>query len=1124
MSRLPPVKPLSQILPSGSEGGKEFARIVDLLLFYDARRNNGNVTLFNDRSGDTFGLDAFDSAKSGYQYKFFPSPLTSGHRKEIVEALKKAAAAHDKSNIVKWLLVTPDDLVNSGRKIGGGDVEWFGKLKKLSGANFEIEHVGHTKLQALFLQSDALCLHYYPDIIPSGLSRLVSLQSIRKQFDDNLRRRYNPIEFVGMSVRKEEATRGSPMESIYIPLETVAEGTPDDDNAHRTNPTEFTAPGRRTVILGDPGTGKSTLLRFLALAGISPRLQERYAVQKDDRLSLLVTLRRYADDLKTNKNMPLIDHIVSTIQADFSIPNFSSAFVTHHLETGRAVLFFDGVDELPDLGFKTLVRERVQSLVTSFPGNTVIVTSRIAGYDAEARFSGPCAFDHMQMAPLLEPEIQRFAEDWHAERTKGEHDRKRYVAELMRILTDPENQPIRDLARNPLLLTIMVLVHRIDAVLPDQRVVLYQKCVETLMISWLDRKAGTGSHEKGKGRSDQRQLRRLASIAQWMHEQAGSGGGDRRAVVRKTDLSAMLTRHILDVERWDKGQEKAEDEADEFLLFVRNKAGLLIEVGAELYSFVHLTFQEYLTARHIIIQSEAKGGDDFIWDKLGPMVTDSRWREVIRLLVAERESEESQRALTDQILRAGKGAVSASNGAAIANLGGGLLIDRVPAATEQAVDILDAMVFAVARCADDEVAAPALLSQLTTLLQREENLAVWDLVVEQSLGRAQADRELRASIVLTAFALPLPPEQVTPLMNLLAQDDAQTAALSDGFLWGTPMIASQGQALVQRLYDAVPFYALKAPGTNLTASVLAGSLPGQNRKLIARILILALATRGPDGPFNDFTLNCLSLHAWSPASATGPIHPEWDSDRVLEWFRDLHRDLGEVRHRGRLRVQVRDLVLARDHDLGSDFRLDLDRDPDMGRALGSVLNRDRYLARVRDRVQEQRRSRVGGRRRTPSFQFWSMLAEERAVQDAIIDAVIVPLNIQRIPIWREALRRRFLPTLRDRHTVFRPETLAIINADLTAMRFGEDVVWGAVCWLILDLGVNLPPYLEAKGRADLAELILLSESTNHPTLAFARDLRRAVLGIDAEGAKVNGKGRFPSRVLSTLFKDDSGKL
>ncbi|MGT2436618.1 NACHT domain-containing protein [Bradyrhizobium betae] len=540
MRRLSPTKPLSELLPKGREGGSEFARIVDLLLFYDGRRTGETVNLFSDRSGDWNGLDSFSSTEQrirhtvGYQYKFFASPLTSDHRGDIEDALLKAAVSASDSGITKWIIVTPDDLSESSLRKGGGDVSWFRALRDRLNIPFEIEHWGHTKLQALFLETPALCLFYYPELVPGGIDRRTAITTTRNHYDSVLNQKFGRIEFVGMSVRKEEASRGVRIGDIYIPLTTVAEGTdPSDQSSIRSNPLRCIDRGQRTVILGDPGSGKSTLLRFLALVGKNRALQSRCGAKADDRLPILVTLRKYADELKSNFNLPIADFIVEALQADFSNLDITVDFLRFYLETGQAILLFDGVDELPDTRFKLTIRDRIQALATSYPENAIVVTSRIVGYEQEARFAGECSFEHCQVAPLRNEEIKQFAQEWHKARVEDEQERDRMVNDLMSVLTNIESHAISELACNPLLLTIIVLVHRIDAVLPDQRVLLYQKCVETLLITWHTWKYRTTLPKKSD-REDRRNLRRMEAIAEWMHERAGSGGASRGQSSRLT--------------------------------------------------------------------------------------------------------------------------------------------------------------------------------------------------------------------------------------------------------------------------------------------------------------------------------------------------------------------------------------------------------------------------------------------------------------------------------------------------------------------------------------------------------------------------------------------------------------
>lgn len=214
-------------------------------------------------------------------------------------------------------------------------------------------HWGHNEIIALFLDTPTVCLFYYPELVPEGALRRKTIQETRVRYDENLIKLYRDIQFVGMNVRKHEATKGVPMEHIYIPLSVIPEASDEQGkNVGRTDPLVLLSRDARHVILGDPGSGKSTLLRFLTLIGISQPLQERYKAKPDERLPIFITLRRYADDLKTRANLSLIKHIQETVQSDFNLNGADQEFFDYYLDSGQAMLFFDGLDELPSPHFK----------------------------------------------------------------------------------------------------------------------------------------------------------------------------------------------------------------------------------------------------------------------------------------------------------------------------------------------------------------------------------------------------------------------------------------------------------------------------------------------------------------------------------------------------------------------------------------------------------------------------------------------------------------------------------------------------------------------------------------------------------------------------------------------------
>ena len=228
VKRLPEVRDLYAMLPKGTEGAKEFARIVDLLLFHEARRSGKTLSLFNDSSGDYHGLDSFQTGpfrqfeQTGYQYKFFPSPLSSRHRSVIKQSLETARRQQAHIKLRKWILITPQNLTESSTNADGGDVTWFEKLREDT-PDFEIEHWGHRNLQLLFLHTPSLCLRYYPELIDGGAHRRHTIEDTRSRYDKAMASLYREILFVGIPVYKQETARGIPFQDIYIPLSVIAD-------------------------------------------------------------------------------------------------------------------------------------------------------------------------------------------------------------------------------------------------------------------------------------------------------------------------------------------------------------------------------------------------------------------------------------------------------------------------------------------------------------------------------------------------------------------------------------------------------------------------------------------------------------------------------------------------------------------------------------------------------------------------------------------------------------------------------------------------------------------------------------------------------------------------------------
>jgi formylglycine-generating enzyme required for sulfatase activity len=180
---------------------------------------------------------------------------------------------------------------------------------------------------------------------------------------------------------------------------------------------------------------------------------------------------------------------------------------------------------------------------------------------------------------------------------------------------------IARLAANPLLLSILALIHYQGTQLPRRRVELYSLCVKTLAETW-NRARGLGDRPINLFLGDEPLEERfvvdvLGPVAYWMHEHCPE------RVVERRDLEEKLTERLDEYAQV--GRFRARGLAGDFIDLMVEKTGLLAPRGLDLFGFLHLTFQEYLAARYLIDWAEDPGAE------VQRLAADPRWWEVVRL-------------------------------------------------------------------------------------------------------------------------------------------------------------------------------------------------------------------------------------------------------------------------------------------------------------------------------------------------------------------------------------------------------------------------------------------------------------------------------------------------------------
>jgi tetratricopeptide (TPR) repeat protein len=303
--------------------------------------------------------------------------------------------------------------------------------------------------------------------------------------------------------------------------------------------------------------------------------------------------------------------------------------------TGDCLLLLDGLDEVLDGEYRGRVVRAIDRLVSDYGSNKFVITSRIAGYQEAALGS---RFREFTITPMGNEQIKNFLGRWCLAIEKGQRpeeeeslqvrDAERESAGIFHAI---ETKPgVKRFAANPLLLTILALIHRNGTQMPQRRVELYELATKTLIEDWqLGRVASYRVAAKQLTLVDEQVTELLAPLAFRMHDEKSSG------VVTQAELEEWLVPLMEESQGVE--AEEALALVREFLRKVRETTGLFVERGPGVYGFMHLTFEEYYAARHI-----ADNDVSDILAMIRPYLYEARWNEPILLALGYLSADRNQ--------------------------------------------------------------------------------------------------------------------------------------------------------------------------------------------------------------------------------------------------------------------------------------------------------------------------------------------------------------------------------------------------------------------------------------------------------------------------------------------------
>lgn len=388
------------------------------------------------------------------------------------------------------------------------------------------------------------------------------------------------------------------------------------------NPIEIIGRRKHCIILGEPGIGKTTLLKYLTM-----RVAKGDIIELCHLLPIYISLKGF----KADPNNDLLEFILDKYFKNYALSKVIEIdgvreFLIEKLEgkdeNRNVLLLLDGLDETfegeNDLSARSTYNA-ICKAISDFAGKYseahIIVTSRKASYEAGTALTvgshSHVEFKKLEMAGFLSNDVKRFVTEWSRD------DRLKQRSPDGLILMLQQESRLRELSASPLLLSFVTSSYFNGFSISDSRPELYNDWVKKLLFKW----------------------------------------DDSQGVTRYTDFSVDLQRDLLKELAWNcydrhiqyytkedilkftegflrqRNEEGIRPNSSELLIEeILATSGLLIEEGEGLYSFSHITFQEYFAA-----MQAAEKEDEGIWRQGGELVKhwgELRWDEVILLAAA----------------------------------------------------------------------------------------------------------------------------------------------------------------------------------------------------------------------------------------------------------------------------------------------------------------------------------------------------------------------------------------------------------------------------------------------------------------------------------------------------------
>lgn len=517
-----------------------------------------------------------------------PASLVETRRKRAKRRLKEALAARGTEALSAAL---GEELVGLvGRWAIADFGEGFAEVERFETRCFEAGELARAKRSGDKGRMFAAQEKKYRAAVTEeyGKIEIRGLQMSARVYQD-LDLAYVPLRIEDPSQKREVIRAGEGIEISTVPRLSVP---------------ELLAAHERSIVVGAPGSGKTTIIAYLAARAATHRLHGEVAGWEASPVPFVVAVR----------SLPKGSRLDAEAIAAVSLCEVDATFVRRVLAERRGLLLVDGLDEAP--GGATELLPALQAFAKAYPGNPMFVTTRPAGAVGSKQVEVP-GFRTTTLLPMTREDVYLFIDKWckaaevsiQKDRGRAEEEGKRAADDLKsRVET---SRSVERLAQTPLVCSVVCIVHRfLGQRVPERRPALYEACTNVLLYEWDRAKFPEGSIVGQLDAQDKRFL--LGGVALSMHER-------KAAEISAADLVAQFAKRLPEIKR-------SPADAEPIVREIQFRSGVLIERRPGWFSFSHLTFQEYLTAVELV-----RAGAGAITAIINQHYENPWWHEVIAL-------------------------------------------------------------------------------------------------------------------------------------------------------------------------------------------------------------------------------------------------------------------------------------------------------------------------------------------------------------------------------------------------------------------------------------------------------------------------------------------------------------